>query len=92
MQGYFIRLGDQTFGPVPADELRRMAADGRVRPEHWISTDGQNWAAARDVKGLFQAAANTPQAAAPPWNVPPMPPPVKRHRPVDRFIRQRPVD
>jgi len=60
MPDYYIWIGNQAFGPISADELRRMAADGRIKPDQWICVDGQNWIAARDVADLFQAAAIAP--------------------------------
>ncbi len=56
-QWYYAQGGRQQ-GPVPWDELKRLAADGRLRPGDLVWTDGEgDWKAASEVVGLFDAAA-----------------------------------
>jgi GYF domain 2/von Willebrand factor type A domain len=55
-QWYYTR-GGQTFGPLPLAELRRLAAERRLRPDDLVAQEGNaNWAAASTIRGLFPAA------------------------------------
>ncbi len=70
-QWYYARDG-QRHGPVPEEELRQLAAAGKVRPADLIWKEGMTeWVPARSVQRLF-AEASSPGAAAVP---PPLPGP-----------------
>jgi len=63
--------GDERLGPISTDELKAMAADGRLSPEDLIWREGQkDWVPARSAKGLFPVGGPPPlpkgDAAAPP--------------------------
>lgn len=62
MQWFYARDNRQQ-GPVEDDEIRRMAADGRLRPDDlvWNPSLGNAWQPAASVSGLFGA----PPPAAP---------------------------
>jgi hypothetical protein len=74
--------GGERLGPVPEDELKAMAADGRLSPDDMIWRAGmKNWAPARTAKGLFASTTVPPplpsgSAAPPPLPAPSGPPPV----------------
>ena len=84
MEQFFIMHNQNVHGPVDAGLLRQWAADGHINPDHWISTNGRDWAAAHTVKGLFQSVAGEeirirPPATPPPApsSTPPYPPPIE---------------
>jgi hypothetical protein len=83
---YYAEQG-QHKGPVTFDELRGLAAQGRLRPSDLVWQVGwPNWVPARSQAGLFDAfaapAAALPRAQAdPPWSV----------ASADPFGYQRPV-
>lgn len=59
---YYQGPAGKRMGPVSADELRKLAAAGRIRPDDLVWHEGlTEWAAARGVKGLF----NEPHVAKP---------------------------
>jgi hypothetical protein len=61
---YYAR-GDRRLGPVPVNELKRLAAGGDLRPEDLVWRDGMaDWAFARNVKGLFGDVPAPPPGAA----------------------------
>src|SRR5260370_42342406 len=37
---WFYAKGDQTHGPIPAEELKALAAAGLLRPDGWIWPEG----------------------------------------------------
>jgi hypothetical protein len=72
-QWYYSRAGSlEKFGPIDAQQLKRLASTGQLTPEDLVWTDGaKGWSPARKIKGLF------PDAPPPlPAAVPPMPAPV----------------
>ncbi len=69
---WYYSKGDQRSGPVSGDELRAMAADGRLSPEDLIWTEGQSsWVPAKQARGLFPAPEAPP--APPPAQAGPVP-------------------
>jgi len=64
MQWYYSSNGAQT-GPVSADDLKSMLADGRVRPTDMVWREGMSdWVPASSVSELA-VVAPVPTAAAP---------------------------
>jgi hypothetical protein len=66
---YYGKEGNQV-GPVPADTLRRMLADGQLRPTDPVWQEGMaDWVAAASGPGLAMAAPQPtqPAGAAPPF-------------------------
>ncbi|MBN9119428.1 MAG: protein kinase, partial [Planctomycetes bacterium] len=49
---WYIDAGGRVDGPVPADELRARAADGRLAPTDSVSTDRVTWVPANTVPDL----------------------------------------
>lgn len=65
--------GSQQQGPVSAQELKRIAAEGGLQPDALVWREGMaEWIEASCVRGLLPAAEATPQASVP---APPPPPP-----------------
>jgi hypothetical protein len=63
--------GTQQQGPVSAQELKRLAAEGGLQPDALLWREGMaEWIAASSVRGLLPAAA-PPVPAAPPAPVSP---------------------
>ncbi len=64
-QWYYTIQGSQQ-GPVSEERLRALAADGTVRPEEFVWTEGMdNWASASTVPGLFGRPAAAAIGVAP---------------------------
>ena len=61
MAGYFIKTkrDGQAQGPFTTDQLKTLAARGKLKPHYLISKDQKKWYVAKNVKGLL-----TPQRAA----------------------------
>ncbi|MCE5266334.1 MAG: DUF4339 domain-containing protein [Planctomycetaceae bacterium] len=54
VEWYYARDNKQ-MGPVPAAELKRLATAGELRPDDLVWREGMGeWAAARNVRGLFE--------------------------------------
>ena len=74
---WYYGRGDQQIGPVSPAELRRAAAAGEFGPDDLVWRDGMtHWIAARNVKGLFDDAAQvskltTAEPAPAPVDLPP---------------------
>jgi WD40 repeat protein len=67
-QGWYYKLDGVVRGPVPAAELRRLAAAGKLGPADVVRRDDmEKWLPAGQVKGLFTApvAATTAGGEAP---------------------------
>src|SRR5262245_58716370 len=61
-QYYFSRNGVR-YGPVSGDQLRSLAASGKLTPQDYVWQQGMaEWAAAATVPGLFPAPALPPMA------------------------------
>ncbi len=54
MAGLYVKAGadGEVQGPFPAAQLKRLAAGGKIKPDHLVSKDGKRWVRARKVKGL----------------------------------------
>ncbi len=53
---WFYADGDKRLGPVAEDELKRLVAEGRLRPGDLVWRDGMpDWVEARTVPALFPA-------------------------------------
>jgi hypothetical protein len=67
-------VGDDQFGPVSADELKKLAAGGKISPTDQVWKEGMDdWMSASDMQGLFADAAGKSSAikemqVAPPSN------------------------
>jgi len=75
MGQWYCQAGAQRYGPVSEEELRSWIAQGRIRPEDHVWTEGMaNWAPAGQV---FGAAAPSPPAPGgpPPVSLVVIPPP-----------------
>lgn len=73
--GWFYKTDGQQKGPVSSNQLKQLAAAGRLKPTDLIKKENMSdWVAASRVKGLFEpppspapttAASTTPTAVAP---------------------------
>ena len=64
-QWYYSR-GSERLGPIPAETLQSMAANGQISPHDFVWRDGMtDWTPAYAVPGLFQVAAPNPSAPYP---------------------------
>ncbi len=56
LEWYCARDNKQT-GPIPPEELKRLATVGEIRPEDLVWHEGMiEWSLARNVRGLFEAS------------------------------------
>jgi hypothetical protein len=62
---WFYAKGEKHFGPVSANELRRLAGTGEILPDDLIWREGMaGWTIARNVGGLFDKASAQANAGA----------------------------
>ncbi len=63
---WFYAQNNRQQGPVEEDEIRRMASDGRLRPDDlvWQPEFGSEWRPASSVPGLFETPPPMPPSAA----------------------------
>jgi hypothetical protein len=55
---WFYSVGDTRQGPVTEDELKRLAAEGTLKPSDLVWKDGMpDWVEARAIDALFPRAA-----------------------------------
>ena len=70
MAGYYVKTQQdgQAQGPFTTDQLKALAARGKLKPHHLISKDQKKWYVVKNVRGLLapQGAAAGAAAAAPP--------------------------
>lgn len=58
---WFYSVGDTRQGPITEDDLKRLVADGRLRPADLVWRDGMpDWVEARTVPALFPPPAVEP--------------------------------
>lgn len=63
---WYYAKDNRQMGPVSALELKRLATFDELRPDDLVWREGMTeWAAARNVRGLFDQETATPAAAAP---------------------------
>ncbi len=63
---WYLNDSGQEVGPLSSSELRRLARDGRIRPDSWVRRVGEGgWIAASRVKNLFEAPGHLPPPQ--PW-------------------------
>jgi hypothetical protein len=68
-QIYFVRSGPDQSGPFSGQQVKRLAAEGRLKPSDYICQDGSDqWHQVAKVAGLLSAVA------PPPVQPPPLPP------------------
>lgn len=67
-QRYHLSIGDgKSYGPYTADELRRIAADGRPTASWMVCPEGSgSWIAASSVLGAAMPPGSFPPVAPPP--------------------------
>ena len=60
-QQFWVRAGNEkSHGPFTTTQLRKLAANNKLKPEHSVSTDQKHWVEASRVKGLtFRAPEPT---------------------------------
>lgn len=51
-QQFWVKTSSRTQGPFSSQQIRSLASDGKLKPEHQISTDQKRWMKASSVKGL----------------------------------------
>ena len=56
MGSYYARIGGKIHGPFPSDQIKRLAASGKLTREDALSSDGKTWVPAGNAKGLFPPA------------------------------------
>jgi hypothetical protein len=62
---YFVKRGDQKFGPYTLAELQRYVQSGNITPEDLAQSEGMaDWAPISQVLGNIPAAATTSSGAA----------------------------
>jgi hypothetical protein len=62
---YFVKRGDQKFGPYTLAELQRYVQSGNITPEDLAQSEGMaDWAPVSQVLGNIPAAATTSSGAA----------------------------
>lgn len=51
-QQWFVKTKKGQAGPFSSDKLRKLVADGKIKPTSTISADGKKWVKAETIKGL----------------------------------------
>ncbi len=59
---YWVDLGGKISGPFTGGELREMAEQGGLKPQHLISKNRKHWTRAAKVKGLSFGRASAEEA------------------------------
>ncbi len=49
---FWVKTRDKIAGPFTAQQLKELAARGKLHPQHLVSTDRQRWVPADGLKGL----------------------------------------
>src|SRR5579883_482755 len=57
---WYIDIGGTVEGPLPVEELRDRAANGRLRPTDSVSVDRMTWVPAHSVNGLTFPTSSRP--------------------------------
>ena len=52
MKEYWIKAGGKVRGPFNATQLKKLAASGKLRRDHKVSSDQETWTLAEEVSGL----------------------------------------
>ena len=79
---WFYMKDNKRVGPVSPEQLRQLAAEGRLARGDSVWTVGMNqWAQAGEVPGLFHAAAAEPEPAQTTAAAAPAPAPVVTRAP-----------
>jgi hypothetical protein len=61
---WFYSVGDSRLGPVTEDELKRLVAEGKLKPSDLVWRDGMpDWVEARTVEALFPRTEEPRRAA-----------------------------
>jgi hypothetical protein len=61
---WFYSVGDSRLGPVTEDELKRLVAEGKLKPSDLVWRDGMaDWVEARTVEALFPKTEQPRRAA-----------------------------
>jgi len=63
MSGWYVKRGNQKYGPYSSTQLVEMAKKGQVLPIDWVAREEGRWMPASQMKDLFAAP---PAAAARP--------------------------
>ena len=72
---WYYKMAGKEIGPFTSQELKQLADEKRITPNDPVRRDtDKDWTLAKNVKGLFPAAAAIPMGVAVP--VPPKDPPV----------------
>jgi GYF domain 2 len=76
---WYVVQGNDDLGPMTTDELKRLAADGKIGPRDLVRKEGvSRWVLASAVDGLLSAPVArpslTPAPPSPPRPVEPPPP------------------
>ncbi|HUY33297.1 MAG TPA: GYF domain-containing protein [Pirellulales bacterium] len=59
-QQFFIRRGDQEQGPFTPEQIKQLAATGKLVPTDLVrTTDESEWRQARSITGLFASSASS---------------------------------
>ena len=62
---YYIKIGNRAFGPFPEQEIKDLAAQGRINQASPISNDGMNWRPAGSFSEIYPQGPETASPAAP---------------------------
>lgn len=83
-QEWYYSVDGSQQGPVSAAELKKLATDGKLKPEDLVWKDGMaEWKAASTIKGLFGGGASSGGMPAPKAEEP-KPEPARDERPSRR--------
>ena len=69
-EAWFVRSGDQEFGPLSQFELQTLASKGTFGPSSFASTDRQTWRLLRDIQIGSTDQATSPMRPRPLLHVP----------------------
>ena len=61
---YYIKIGNRAFGPFPEQEIKDLAAQGRINRSSPISNDGMNWRPAGNFSEIYPQGPETASPVA----------------------------
>jgi hypothetical protein len=60
LNGWYVRLGDESIGPLTNEEFRELVLSGSIAPQTQVSPNQLNWTPAAQVQGLSFPSAPPP--------------------------------
>lgn len=65
---FYVKIQGKQLGPIGVTELKKLATDGGLSQNDFVSRDGREWSLARTVKGLEFPTSRVPDPPPAPSN------------------------